>query len=145
MRNPERRRESTGGVQLLGEVEAAAVMIELLGDPAYRHVLLNHVPVIGLTVAFVVLTIGAVLRQTAILRTGLVLVALTAGVSIPVGIFGDDAYPAILFFLREAKKHIAFVIASVVGVPGLDIEACRHIAEEEIGVGFRVREYNSVG
>ncbi|MBE9528966.1 MAG: YchF/TatD family DNA exonuclease, partial [Proteobacteria bacterium] len=43
--------------------------------------------------------------------------------------FGDDAYPAILFFLKEAKKHIAFVIASVVGVPGLDIEACRHIAE----------------
>jgi TatD DNase family protein len=59
--------------------------------------------------------------------------------------FGDDAYPAILFFLKEAKKHITFVTASVVGVPGLDIEACRHIAEDEIGVGFRVREYNSVG
>ncbi len=59
--------------------------------------------------------------------------------------FGDDAYPAILFFLKEAKKHIAFVTASVVGVPGLDIEACRQVAEDEIGVGFRVREYNSVG
>ncbi len=74
-------------------------MMELLGDPAYRHVLLNHVPVIGLIVAFAVLTVGAVLRQTTMLRTGLVLVALTAGVSIPVGIFGDDAYLAVFDLL----------------------------------------------
>lgn len=59
--------------------------------------------------------------------------------------FKDDAYPAILFFLREAKKHISKVVASVVAVPGLDIEACRKVAEDEIGVKFRVREYNTVG
>lgn len=59
--------------------------------------------------------------------------------------FGDAAYPAILFFLREAKKHIAKVVASVVAVPGLDVEACRKVAEDEIGVGFRVREYDKVG
>jgi len=59
--------------------------------------------------------------------------------------FKDDAYPAILFFLREAKKHIAKVVASVVAVPGLDIEACRKVAEDDIGVAFRVREYNTVG
>lgn len=59
--------------------------------------------------------------------------------------FGDAAYPAILFFLKEAKKHISKVIASVVAVPGLDVEACRKIAEEEIGVAFRVREYDNVG
>ena len=59
--------------------------------------------------------------------------------------FKEDAYPAILFFLREAKKHIAKVVASVVAVPGLDVEACRRVAEDEIGVGFRVREYNAVG
>jgi TatD DNase family protein len=59
--------------------------------------------------------------------------------------FGDKAYPAILWFLREAKKHIARVQATVVSVPGLDVEACRKIAEEDIGVAFRVREYNNVG
>lgn len=59
--------------------------------------------------------------------------------------FGDSAYPAILYFLREAKKYIHKVIASVVAVPGLDIEACRKVAEDDIGVVFRVREYNSVG
>ena len=70
-------------------------MIELLDDPAYLHVLLNHFPVIGLTMAFVVLVIGVVFRHTAMLYTGLALVALTSGSSLPVGIFGDDAYPAI--------------------------------------------------
>ncbi|MEK6790337.1 MAG: YchF/TatD family DNA exonuclease [Deltaproteobacteria bacterium] len=59
--------------------------------------------------------------------------------------FGEAAYPAILFFLREAKKHIAKVVASVVAVPGLDVEACRKVAEDELGVGFRVREYDNVG
>jgi len=59
--------------------------------------------------------------------------------------FGDDAYPAILYFLREAKKFIPKVIASAVTVPGLDIEACRKVAEDELGVKFRAREYNTVG
>ncbi|HHL40880.1 MAG TPA: YchF/TatD family DNA exonuclease [Deltaproteobacteria bacterium] len=59
--------------------------------------------------------------------------------------FGDRAFPAILWFLREARKHVAKVVATVVAVPGLDIEACRRVAEDELGVGFRVREYNEVG
>ncbi len=59
--------------------------------------------------------------------------------------FGDAAYPAILFFLREAKRYITRVVASVVAVPGLDIEACRRVAVEDAGVEFRVREYNEVG
>jgi TatD DNase family protein len=59
--------------------------------------------------------------------------------------YGDKAFPAILYFLREAKKFIPKVVASVVAVPGLDVEACRKIVEEDIGVAFRVREYNEVG
>ena len=59
--------------------------------------------------------------------------------------YGDNAYPAILFFLREAKKHIAKVVASVVAVPGLDVEACRKVAQDDIGVAFWVREYDAVG
>ncbi len=59
--------------------------------------------------------------------------------------FGDAAYPALLFFLREAKKYIPHVTASVVALPGLDIEACRLVAEEEAGAAFRVREYNEMG
>ena len=70
-------------------------MIDLLQDPAYRHMLLNHVPIIGLFMAFVVLATGLVLRQTALLFTGLALVTLTAGASFPVARYGDAAYPAI--------------------------------------------------
>jgi hypothetical protein len=69
--------------------------IDLLGDPAYRHVLLNHIPIVGLFVALAVLLTGIALRQTALLFTALVLVALTAGSSIPVAHYGDAAYPAI--------------------------------------------------
>ncbi len=59
--------------------------------------------------------------------------------------FKEKAYPAILYFLREAKRYIPKVVATVVAVPGLDIEACRKVAEEDIGVAFRVREFNIVG
>lgn len=69
--------------------------IDLLGDPAYRHLLLNHIPIIGLFMAFVVLCTGLVLRHAALLFTALVLVALTAGASIPVAHYGDAAYPGI--------------------------------------------------
>ena len=69
--------------------------IDLLNEPAYRHMLLNHIPIIGLFVAFVVLMAGLAVRQTALLFTGLVLVALTAGASIPVAHYGDAAYPAL--------------------------------------------------
>jgi hypothetical protein len=69
--------------------------VDLLGDPAYRHMLLNHIPIIGLLVALTVLMTGILLRQSALLFTGLVLVALTAGASLPVASYGDAAYPAI--------------------------------------------------
>ena len=54
-------------------------VIDLLGDPAYRHMLLNHVPIVGLAVSLLALLAGVVLRQHAITLLGLVLVALTAG------------------------------------------------------------------
>jgi TatD DNase family protein len=57
---------------------------------------------------------------------------------------GERAWPAVLDFLRAARRDIGVVTATVVGVPGLDVDACRRIAEE-LGVGFRVRSYNVVG
>ncbi|MBI3399734.1 MAG: YchF/TatD family DNA exonuclease [Deltaproteobacteria bacterium] len=59
--------------------------------------------------------------------------------------FGGKAFPAIVWFLKQAKKYIPKVVATVVAVPGLDIETCRKLAEDEIGVAFRVREYDEVG
>lgn len=58
--------------------------------------------------------------------------------------FGNKAFPAILWFLREAKRYIPKVVATVVALPGLDISACKRVVEE-IGVPLRVRGYDEVG
>jgi TatD DNase family protein len=59
--------------------------------------------------------------------------------------FGEKGYEGAKEFLREAKKHIPSVTATAVAIPGIDMEACRKVAEEELGVKFRKREYNEVG
>lgn len=59
--------------------------------------------------------------------------------------FGEEGYQAVKDFVREAKKYIPSVTASVVTLPGIDVEACRKIVEEELGVKFLVRRYNEVG
>ena len=55
--------------------------------------------------------------------------------------FGARAYPAVIEFIKESKKYIPEVEASVVDLPQLiDIKKARKIAEE-LGVKFRVRPY----
>jgi TatD DNase family protein len=58
--------------------------------------------------------------------------------------FGPATYDAVKEFIREAKKYIPDVTATVVTVPGVDVEACRKITDE-LGAKLRVREYNVVG
>lgn len=58
--------------------------------------------------------------------------------------FGDAGFSSVCNFIRTATAHIPQVIASAVTVPGVDIEACRVLAES-LGAEFRVREYTEVG
>ncbi len=58
--------------------------------------------------------------------------------------FGEKGYKAVLEFLRLAPRHIPSVTATAVALPGIDMAACRRIAED-LGVEFREREYNEVG
>jgi TatD DNase family protein len=58
--------------------------------------------------------------------------------------FDGKAYPSLISFIKKAKDNIPDVMVSIVGMPEIDVEACRKIAEE-LGVRFRVREYNNVG
>ncbi|HXE95288.1 MAG TPA: TatD family hydrolase [Dongiaceae bacterium] len=58
--------------------------------------------------------------------------------------YGDAGFSSVCSFIRAATAHIPQVIASAVTVPGVDIEACRMLAEE-LGAEFRVREYTEVG
>jgi TatD DNase family protein len=58
--------------------------------------------------------------------------------------FGDAGFNGVCDFIRTATAHIPQVIASAVTVPGVDVEACRVLAES-LGAEFRVREYTDVG
>jgi len=58
---------------------------------------------------------------------------------------GEPAYAAVKAFIREARRFVPSVTASVVALPGVDLEACRRIAEDELGVAFRIRPLNEVG
>ena len=58
--------------------------------------------------------------------------------------FDGKAYPSLISFIKKARDYIPDVLVSIVGMPGVDIEGCRKIAEE-LGVRFRVRKYNNVG
>ena len=59
--------------------------------------------------------------------------------------FGEKGFEGVLDFLREAKKVIPEVTATALTMPGVDLEACRKLAEEELGVKFRPRAYDEVG
>lgn len=59
--------------------------------------------------------------------------------------FGEEAYEAVKDFIREAKRYIPEVTATVLGMAEtIDIERCRQIAQG-LGAAFRVRDYNVVG
>jgi TatD DNase family protein len=58
--------------------------------------------------------------------------------------FGAAGFEAVCGFIRQARQHIPQVVASAVTVPGIDIEACRVLAES-LGAEFRIREYAEVG
>ncbi|TFG06166.1 radical SAM protein [Candidatus Thorarchaeota archaeon] len=53
--------------------------------------------------------------------------------------FGIKTFDSVIDFTKRCSKHMKTVI-SVVGLPGLDIEACKAIADR-LEVGFRVREF----
>ncbi len=56
-----------------------------------------------------------------------------------------NAFEAVCDFIRACKGKIPETCATAVAVPGLDVEAVRRLAEEDLGVPFRVRAYNEVG
>ncbi len=59
--------------------------------------------------------------------------------------YGERAFFAVKDFILEAKKHIGETIATCVDLPGIDVESCRRVVEQELGVKFRLRRYNDVG
>ena len=58
--------------------------------------------------------------------------------------FGENTFNAIINFIKSAALNIPEVSITVLDMPGVDIEACKKIAMQ-LGVGFRLRDYNVVG
>lgn len=57
-----------------------------------------------------------------------------------------DAWESTVDFIRRVKNHAPDVTATVVAIPGkVDVEAARKFAEDDLGVRFRIREFNLVG
>ena len=54
--------------------------------------------------------------------------------------FGEDGFRAVCDFILEAKKQIPCVVASVVNISGINVVACRRLAES-LGASFRVRNF----
>lgn len=62
--------------------------------------------------------------------------------------FGEKAYQAVKEFVLEAKRHIPRVSVTLLeGLPEIkaDMEACKKIASEELGIELRLRQYDVVG
>ncbi|WP_066635684.1 TatD family nuclease-associated radical SAM protein [Desulfolucanica intricata] len=55
-------------------------------------------------------------------------------------VFGEKAYPALLEFARLSSKTVNKVILTAVDWPGIDLKACKQIADN-IGVEFRSRNF----
>lgn len=55
-----------------------------------------------------------------------------------------DAFPEVVRFIREAKRYVPDVQATVVTAEGVDVEKCREITDA-LGVELRVRKLDVVG
>ena len=71
------------------------LLLELFEDPAYRHVLVNHLPVTGLAFAWLVLLFATIENRWRSISFGFALVLITSASAIIVMNSGDDAYPFI--------------------------------------------------
>lgn len=54
------------------------------------------------------------------------------------------AFQAVIEFIREAKRHIPDVTATIVEMDGIDIDACRRLAQS-LGVRLKIRKLDVVG
>ncbi len=59
-------------------------------------------------------------------------------------VFGEEAFPALLEFIRECVREGIPTICTVVRHPDINIEACETLARS-LGADFKVRKYHIVG
>lgn len=77
-------------------------------DIAHLHLMLNHVPVVGVVFGFFILLWGAIRSSKEIISIGLTTMILTALVAIPVYLTGEPA--------EEIVEHMPGVSESMIGI-----------------------------
>ncbi|MBI3614891.1 MAG: YchF/TatD family DNA exonuclease [Candidatus Omnitrophica bacterium] len=60
-------------------------------------------------------------------------------------VFGLKTYDSIKVFIRECRDAGLKVVATAVAMPGVDVEAVRRVAAEELKVEYRIRTHNDLG
>jgi hypothetical protein len=75
---------------------------ELSGNAAYRHLLINHLPIIGLAVATLALFFSLFLRSHTARIPALLTILLTALSALPVHSTGEQAYKPVLKLTDDA-------------------------------------------
>ena len=61
-------------------------------SPAYRHLLINHLPILGLAAGMLALFVGMFLRGRAAKIPGLIVILVMAASAFPVYVTGEQAY-----------------------------------------------------
>ncbi len=75
---------------------------ELQTNPAYRHLLINHLPIIGLAAGALALFVALFLRHRAAHIPALVVILLMAASAIPVHKTGEQAYKSVRHIADDA-------------------------------------------
>lgn len=97
-------------------------------NAAHLHLMTNHIPVIGIPLAVLVLIWGLVRKEAAVERVGLVLLVLVALGTIPAYLSGDPAHELVerepgvrraLIHEHEEAADFGFFFAEAIGVGAL--------------------------
>lgn len=107
-------------------------MKEILNEPGYLHVLLNHLPIIGGAMGGLALFVALILRSRPAQITALILVFVAAASAWPVFVTGESAYKPIRGIVddegsdwldehmdRAEKTIFAFYLLAAVALAGL--------------------------
>jgi len=112
-------------------------------DTAHIHLLLNHVPVIGLLIGFFVLAWGALRKYHEVQTAGLSILFIASLVAIPVYLTGGPAgeiverLPGVsekVIELHEEAAIYSLVLCIVTGIVALLALLARHFLSDSIGM-----------
>lgn len=112
-------------------------------DLTHLHLILNHIPVIGLTFGFLILAWGALRGFREVQTVGLAVLLFAALVAIPVYLTGEPAEEVVehlpgvseqIIELHEDSASLSLILAIVSGVLALAALILTRLANSKIGL-----------